>query len=268
MKKKLFTSIFLIICYKSHSQFVGNEQQINSKELNKAESIWHTRSYFALNVIKPMGIYGDNPKNSTTNFDDIYTQKTGFGAQNGYGFEVGQLYFLNNLVFPNNTTLPDNMRFGINANFINFSFVKYNWNKINYLTFDPANVATLSMKLGGLFSFNIFEQFFIDACVNIVPSMVLIQENYAFYDNGLYDKYKYTSTFGSDLNIGRGIKYDFGVNLRYSKLSFGCFWNIGKTNHTFNYYTYSNIGNDYISNDYTTVSKFKSSSFNIKITSL
>jgi hypothetical protein len=265
MKKNILTLILLAICWNSFGQFVGNEQQVNTnsnsnqKEKNSDDNgVWNSKGYFAFNIVRPYGDFGRAPRLSTTNFSDIYNQKTGFGAENGYGFEFGKLYFLNNLVFPNGTTLPENMRFGINANWFNMSFMKYNWEKVNSYTFDPSFAYSISVKLGGFFSYNIKDKLFVDACFNVAPTSLFIGSSEGSSSS-------LGTSFYSNFSGGFGFKYDVGFNIRYSRLLLGCFFNMGKTKHTFSYYDYTYYNYSSTSALQTVESKFKSSSFNIKL---
>ncbi len=265
---KLISTLFFVVVYTSvFSQFVGNEQQVNesnnnnsNKSVNKTSDdggIWRSRGYFAISRVKPIGILASKVKSTTLYFNDIYAQKTGFGAEDGYGLEFGKLYFLHNLAFPNNTTLPENMMLGINANFINISFFKYNWNRVGDLAFNESMISAVSFKVGAFYSYNLANNLFIDAFVNLSPTMLMVAntEGYA----GL------STNFMSTENVGYGLKYDFGLNLRFARLLLGCYWNMGATNHKFMYST-ENSADIPSSTDYEFInSSFKSSSFNLKL---
>lgn len=262
---KIITILFCVLSYPSvFGQFVGNEQQVNNNTPNNNKSInknaddggiWRSRGYFAINRVKPIGIFSSNVKSTTLYVNDIYGQKTGFGAEDGYGLEFGKLYFLHNLVFPNNTTLPENMMLGIHANFLNVSFFNYNWNRVGTTTFNQSMVSTVCFKVGAFYSYNLANNLFVDGFVNVAPTMVMIANTEGF--DGV------TTSFLATDNVGYGLKYDFGVNVRFARLLVGCFWNMGSSNHTFAYSTENSTS---VSTDYEYInSSFKSSSFNIKL---
>jgi hypothetical protein len=266
MIKIILLLVAIVSCSSMFAQFVGNEQQVNennsnsNKLINKNNEdagVWRSRGYFALNRVKPIGVFSSKVNSSTLYINDIYGQKTGFGAEDGYGIEFGKLYFLKDLEFPNNTKLPENMKLGINANFVNFSFFKYNWKRVGDISFNESLVSTASIKVGVLYSYNPANNLFVDAFVNVSPTMLMIANTEGF--DGV------TTSFLSTENVGYGLKYDFGLNFRFSRLLLGCFWNMGSTKHTFQYST-DNFSIGASAKEFEFVnSSFKSSTFNIKL---
>lgn len=226
-KTNLIFIAFILVNLTGFAQITGGGGTGNGAEKEQAAEKGPWKHRFNLNIgfNKPMGIWGQEPLNTST-LSGVYLQKSGIGANGGFSFELGNTFFLKKIEI-----MDDKLKFGINTAYIDFSFnpIKSSWeNKGGVYTngkFSPFYF--FGLKVGALASYNLIEdKIWADLYIDYNPTVSIGPQMESGYDSD--DDYRYSFTTDA---YGFGNRFTIGANFRALVFSVGAEFVLGHMNY-------------------------------------
>lgn len=186
--------------------------------------------YIRLGVNLPQGHFKSKFDPAIPVYENI-GENGGMQASTGFAAELGRYFFFHS------DPINDLFKVGLDATFISFAYNPFEWPGVsNYSGVSRYDLTTISMKLGPVVSFNVFEDVYADVFAKVVPTVVSSMNEAPDFDvedaAGNYEEF----SFYDEDPVIFGWKSDFGVNLRYRKGTLTLGYEAGSFNTTSYYY--------------------------------
>ena len=217
-------ALFVTLSFAQQATVVGHRQYNESD---------YGRFYIRLGVNLPQGHFKSKFDPNIPIFENIGT-RGGMQAGTGANLELGRYFFLHS------EPINDLFKVGLDATFLSVEYNPFDWGAMdNTIELDKYDLTTVSVKLGPVVSFNVFEDFYADVFAKVAPTLVTsISGVPEFYEEDAVGNYTEFS-FHDEEPVIFGWKSDFGINLRYRKVTLTFSHVSGSFNTTPYYYQYN-----------------------------
>lgn len=191
--------------------------------------------YIRLGVNLPQGHFKNDFDPSIPIYENIGT-RGGMQAGTGVSLELGRYFFLHS------EPINDLFMVGLDATFLSVGYNPFDWGAMDHtVELDKYDLTTIGMKLGPVVSFNVYEDFYADIFAKVAPTLVTsMSGGPEFYEDDAAGNYSEFSLF-DEQPVLFGWKSDFGVNLRYRKVTLTFNYESGSFNATPYYYQYNAV---------------------------
>ncbi len=192
------------------------------------------RFYIRLGVNLPQGHFKNKFDPTIPIYENIGT-RGGIQAGTGANLELGRYFFLHA------EPINDLFKVGLDATFLSVGYNQFDWGAMdNTVDMDKFDVLTAGVKLGPVVSFNVIDDFYADVFAKIAPTMLASTSGFPeFYEEDVAGNYEEFYFHDAESPIVFGWQSDFGVNLRYRKVTLTLSHVSGSFNITPYYYRYN-----------------------------
>ncbi|PPL04688.1 hypothetical protein [Parapedobacter indicus] len=185
--------------------------------------------YVRLGVSIPQGAFGKAFDLSVPLYENI-SKNGGVGADLGVNAEIGKYFFFHE------DPINDLFKVGLDAAFFSFG---YNMGKSKPHPDEEAEAfdfVTGAVKLGPVVSFNVSGDFYADVFFKLAPTALLSFEPPYHFKGGIYEPDAEVLYFNTDEKVNFAFKTDFGINLRYRRVTLTASYESGTFNVPMTYY--------------------------------